>query len=327
MTARDRDQILNGQPWNFNGHVIALQAITGEEQPSELNPHLCPIWVRIYNLPLNLRDEQSVLRIGSCLGKFLDYDKSEECLMGKYARARVMVDLQKPLKRGTNIKVAQNRNGHTIKSCPDNDDNQEEEENQTWPFGKWMRASPKNITRVRKYGYAETGKLLKKTLFNENENEGNKGEGNNQAEQENQPEPTEQAEKGNSNSCDEHITAQSLECVAEVLQQIKLSPIASQQHTTEGPDKQAERETQSNEDSPSPTEIKKPSGLKNWKKLIRENKGSPTITIGNCVGGKRTEMEIDGEEDGEQGGEKKHRTDMVIDEGSAVLDDQHCREQ
>lgn len=69
MTTRDRDQILNGQPWNFNGHVIALQAITGEEQPSELNPHLCPIWVRIYNLPLNLRDEQSVLRIGKQPGE------------------------------------------------------------------------------------------------------------------------------------------------------------------------------------------------------------------------------------------------------------------
>lgn len=287
------------------------------------------------------------LESGSSLGKFLDYDKSEECLMGKYARARVMVDLQKPLKRGTNIKVAQNRNGkiffkyerlpdfcyacgmlgHTIKSCPDNDDNQEEEENQTWPFGKWMRASPKKITRVRKDGYAETGKLLKKTLFNENENEGNKGEGKNQAEQENQPEPTGQAEKGTSSSCDEQITAQSLESVAEVFQQIKLSPMASQQQTTEGPNKQAERETQSNEDSPSPTEIKKPSGLKNWKKLIRANKGPPTTTIGKCAGGKRTEMEIDGEEDEEQGGEKKHRTDMVIDEGSAVLDDQHCREQ
>lgn len=72
---------------------------------------------------------------------------------------------------------------------------------------------------------------------------------------------------------------------------------------------------------------KRTGGLKNWKKIVRAHQGSPTITIGSCAGEKRTEMDIDSEEDGEQGGEKKHRTDMVIDEESAVLDDQHCREQ
>ncbi|XP_057452226.1 uncharacterized protein LOC130744049 [Lotus japonicus] len=183
--ARDRDLVLRGQPWTFNGHVVALQKITGEEQPSEINPHTCPMWVRIYDLPLNLRDAENLNKIGGSLGEFMEHDKSEECLAGKYARVRVSVDLQKPLKRGAIAQITPIKKGkiffkyerlpdfcyecgmlgHTFKDCPDRDDDREEDEKQKFPFGKWMRASPRKVTLVRKEGYAESGKSMRKSLF------------------------------------------------------------------------------------------------------------------------------------------------------------------
>lgn len=51
-SARDCDLILRGQPWTFDGCVLALQMITGDEQPTDIKPHTTPFWVRIYNLPL-----------------------------------------------------------------------------------------------------------------------------------------------------------------------------------------------------------------------------------------------------------------------------------
>lgn len=53
------------------------------------------------------------------------------------------------------------RLGHSIKSCPDKEDDEDDEEGpQNLPYGAWLRASPKKNVVVRKEGFLEEHKSL-----------------------------------------------------------------------------------------------------------------------------------------------------------------------
>lgn len=54
---RDLKRVLDMEPWHFNKHVLVLQKITDEIQPSAMSFNIVPFWIRIYDLPGSGRNE------------------------------------------------------------------------------------------------------------------------------------------------------------------------------------------------------------------------------------------------------------------------------
>lgn len=134
-----------------------------------------PFWIRLYDLPLQGRTTYTVTQIAQRVGDFLDIDRKTLEGITRCVRIKVLLNLEKPLKRGTKIKIGQEKIcwipiayerlpnfcyicghlGHSMKDCdhyvpqPEIRDAQEEEN--IHPFGDWLRASPmkkKHIPRL-----------------------------------------------------------------------------------------------------------------------------------------------------------------------------------
>lgn len=159
---KDMDRVLAGEHWWFDKRVLVLQRMEGVEQPSDLTPTHTPFWVRAYDVPFNLRHHDTIQILGDRIGSFLYWDNDEDHLWGKFVRFRVLVDLKKPLKRGTLIQISGDKPkkgffkyerlydfcyvcgclGHLIKDCDANSQDDDTDEDTMYMFGPWLRASP-----------------------------------------------------------------------------------------------------------------------------------------------------------------------------------------
>lgn len=164
-TKKDLESVLKNGPWSFDRNLVILKRVTGDEQPSEMPMHSGDLWARVYDLPLKLRSDAMAMKLGNSLGTFVEVDNKEGNRMGKFLRLKAIVDLRKPLKRGTMVKY-QGKDlriffkyerlptfcflcgqiGHQIKDCEamegkDETDFEDIDEKEL-PFGKWLRASP-----------------------------------------------------------------------------------------------------------------------------------------------------------------------------------------
>jgi hypothetical protein len=184
---RDAENILQSGPWSFDRNLLIFDKISGEEQPSELDLHSVPFWVRIYDLPLKMRSDLMAKKLGDLVGKFLEVNPRDINRMGKSIRIKVIIDLCKPLKRGTVLKY-QSRNlwvyfkyerlpnfcykcgriGHQMKEYEEEAGNDSEGytdvEEQDQAYSSWLRASPlpKAHMEVKKEPNSGT---CSKTLF------------------------------------------------------------------------------------------------------------------------------------------------------------------
>ncbi|KAK1685512.1 hypothetical protein QYE76_046360 [Lolium multiflorum] len=96
---RERDRIWERSPWTVNKHAVVLENFKRSQRPSELRFDRLPIWVRVMNLPFNLHDNWGE-KIARGLGEFIKIDTTNKMLVsGKYLRARVSIDVNKPLQR------------------------------------------------------------------------------------------------------------------------------------------------------------------------------------------------------------------------------------
>ncbi|KAL5742125.1 hypothetical protein ACOSP7_028857 [Xanthoceras sorbifolium] len=73
----DRKRVLEGGPWTFDKQLIVLREATGMGRISEIDFSWSPFWIQLHNLPL--------------------------VCMSKEVGLRVMVGLDKPLKRGLRV--------------------------------------------------------------------------------------------------------------------------------------------------------------------------------------------------------------------------------
>ncbi|GLJ18959.1 hypothetical protein SUGI_0339080 [Cryptomeria japonica] len=87
----DRNQILNQENWFANNHAIYLQPWSSNFDPIPLVVYFAPVWIRLYNLPIEYWSEDLLEKIGRTLGTLLEVDFDDEDDLCKYARLRIAV--------------------------------------------------------------------------------------------------------------------------------------------------------------------------------------------------------------------------------------------
>lgn len=177
------------EPWHFNKHVLALKQLKEDIQPSAMTFNQMPFWMRLYHLPYAGKNEETLKQIGSQFGEVIELDKNTIIGATKSIRLKIMLNLQKPLKRGTRVRIGKaepcwipatyerlssfcywcGRLGHNHKDCEillDRENiNNEEIEVGDLPYRDWMRASPMKVpqgTKPREGSHRDT---LRKSLF------------------------------------------------------------------------------------------------------------------------------------------------------------------
>jgi hypothetical protein len=102
----DKDRILEGQPWTFDGDLFSLVDYDGLTQMEDMEFEKAAFWVRMYRLPLACMGKEVGLQMGSTVGEVEDIDVLDDGVgWGEYLRVKIRIDLTKPLARGRIIKV------------------------------------------------------------------------------------------------------------------------------------------------------------------------------------------------------------------------------
>lgn len=183
FTWRDKERVIQGEPWWFDKTILVLCEMKVNEQPSSLRPHNTPFWVRVCDVPFNLRSEAVVKQIGDMIGDFMEWDNRGDDKWGSFLRLGVLIDLKKPLRRGTILRNKEGskfkisfkyerlldfcyycgRVGHLMKQCGEKEQ-VKSEITTDMPFGPWLRASP---VRGRQFTTRDEGKntVLQRMIF------------------------------------------------------------------------------------------------------------------------------------------------------------------
>ncbi|KAL2943510.1 hypothetical protein RDABS01_031858 [Bienertia sinuspersici] len=103
--ASDRARVIEQSPWSFDNHLLLLRELSGFEQPKDLCFDSVDFWIKIYNVPFLKRSKTLAYMVGNKLGQFLDFDESDISGWTKYMRVRVRFRVEKPLPRGTVMKI------------------------------------------------------------------------------------------------------------------------------------------------------------------------------------------------------------------------------
>jgi hypothetical protein len=102
----DKDRILEGRPWTFDGDLFSLVDYDGLTQMEELEFEKAAFWLRMYRLPLACMGREVGVQVGSTVGEVEDvYVLDDGVGWGEYLRVKIRIDLTKPLARGRIIQV------------------------------------------------------------------------------------------------------------------------------------------------------------------------------------------------------------------------------
>jgi len=99
--AEDKGRVLEGRPWLVDGSLVSLLEFDGLTPPVQMSFDKSPLWIRMYHLPLACMDKKFGLKIGATVGEVIELDvDDDEPGWGTFLRARICVDITKPLPRG-----------------------------------------------------------------------------------------------------------------------------------------------------------------------------------------------------------------------------------
>lgn len=86
-------RVVTGGPWIHKGDALLVMHYDGVMQPSPVTFDTIPLWIRLYDLPPLMRNEEFVEKIGGRFGKFVQADLR----FLSYLRIRVLYPLKKVL--------------------------------------------------------------------------------------------------------------------------------------------------------------------------------------------------------------------------------------
>ncbi|CAN6204123.1 unnamed protein product [Urochloa humidicola] len=160
---QDLDRALDGSPWNVGKKTVLVQQFDANLRPSEVVFNKMAIWIRIYDLPFGLMNSKWGWELAKKLGSVMKVEvDAQGRAWGSYLRAKVQVDISKPLLRCITI-FSQKRQtteqykvryeklpnycyscgiiGHSSLECPTP---AERDEDGLLPYGKNLRAFDDN---------------------------------------------------------------------------------------------------------------------------------------------------------------------------------------
>lgn len=156
---QDFDRVLDGSPWYVGKKAVLVQKLDPNLRPSEVPFDKMSIWIRICDLPFGLMNNRWGWMLANKVGKVINVEvDAQGRAWGPYLRAKVQVDISKPLlrcisifseKRQTtelyDVKYEKLPNycyscgiiGHSSVECPTP---AERDDNGMLPYGKNLRA-------------------------------------------------------------------------------------------------------------------------------------------------------------------------------------------
>lgn len=103
---KDKERVLNGQPWHFDKVALLLTEMDDAQKPSDLQFFALPMWVRVYNVPFRGRYNEDNARIlGNKIGDNIAMDKTDSLGMERSIRLRVSIDVRNSLKKQVTLIV------------------------------------------------------------------------------------------------------------------------------------------------------------------------------------------------------------------------------
>ncbi|CAD6213027.1 unnamed protein product [Miscanthus lutarioriparius] len=101
---QDKNRVLDGSPWNIGKRNVLVQEFDASMRPSDIHFDYMSIWVRIYNIPFGLMNGKWGYVIAKKIGPVekLEVDDQDRA-WGAYLRAKVQINITKPLMRGVSI--------------------------------------------------------------------------------------------------------------------------------------------------------------------------------------------------------------------------------
>ncbi|KAJ4832701.1 hypothetical protein Tsubulata_050185 [Turnera subulata] len=173
QSRRDKQEILEvDKLWFFEKQLVVLKSITGDEVLSQVELIEVPILVQMVDIPLNQRTAVNVKGVANKAGRFICFDEKGKTGWGKFVRAKIFLNVEKPLRKSLMIKTSQglateityrykgipnfcyicSKLGHLLKKCEQRKEESDDEEVVT--FREWMRASPRKPYSAKHEGPA-----------------------------------------------------------------------------------------------------------------------------------------------------------------------------
>jgi hypothetical protein len=101
----DRQKALEGTPWLVGCYAVILQEYDEPLKPSNVSFSTVTMWVRILDLPFGWMNAKRGARVVGLIGEVQKVEAdSEGKVSGPFLRARVVIDISKPLRRGILLK-------------------------------------------------------------------------------------------------------------------------------------------------------------------------------------------------------------------------------
>ncbi|KAL6194905.1 hypothetical protein ACLB2K_035980 [Fragaria x ananassa] len=97
---QERDRLLGGGPWFFNGSMILLAEYDRLRPLKEISLRLLEVWVSVVGLRFAMRNEKVLTRIGNDLGNFVLVDPKTVQMKKKIQRVRVLMDVRQRIPAG-----------------------------------------------------------------------------------------------------------------------------------------------------------------------------------------------------------------------------------
>lgn len=103
---QDMERALGNSPWLVGKHIVILREYDAYLKPSEIRYDRMDFWARILDLLLGWMNKGKSERAMSLIGivKKMDVDKDDKA-SGPFLRARVAIEVSKPIRRGVRLKT------------------------------------------------------------------------------------------------------------------------------------------------------------------------------------------------------------------------------
>lgn len=103
---RFKNRVIWGGPWSFDDAIILFEEPKGNSSIEELDFRYVDFLVHFHNLPRVCFCRKYAEALGNSIEKFMEAESDEKGKMeGENLRVKVRLDINQPLRRGTNIKT------------------------------------------------------------------------------------------------------------------------------------------------------------------------------------------------------------------------------